>query len=223
MRAILILAACLLFSPFAQAQTRQYVSDEMFVPVRSGAGNQYRIIYSRLSTGTEISLLEKSADGEWAHIKLASGTEGWVPAQYLSNSPPARTQLESAQTKLAATSERARALEAELAALRSEHGGMSTQTEQLANERDACMEELQTLKTLSADAVNLNDRYRELLARHGMMQTERDALQAENDSLKADRTISHWLFGAGLLIAGMLLMLILPSLRPKKRNSDWVN
>lgn len=220
MRAIVLAVLCCLASAYGHAQTR-YVSDEVFVPVRSGAGFDYRIIYSRLKSGQTVTLLEQN--DEWARVRLQSGTEGWVPREYLSSEPTARTQLEAAQTQLAAANERVQALQSELASLREQHESLSSEAQVQASECEICTEELNNLKALSADAVNLNQRYQELLATHSMMQTDRDALRAERDALKSDKTISHWLFGAGLLILGMILMLILPAIKPKKRHSDWVD
>ncbi len=223
MRAALVLAVCLVCSSWAHAQSTQYVSDVVHVPVRSGAGNQYRIIFSNLRSGAAVTVLSQSEGGEWSQIRLASGTEGWVPSQYLTAKPTAGMQLENAQARLATATNRIAALEEELATMKREHGELSGLTAQQQSEGEACAEELKNLKVLSAGAVNLNERHRDLLAKYEMMQTERDSLRAENDQLKADRTVSQWLFGAGLLFAGMVLMLVLPALKPAKRNSDWVN
>lgn len=203
------------------AQTR-YISDVVLVPVRSGAGNQYRIIHSGIKSGTKMTVLEEDPSGDWTKIRTERGMEGWVRTQYLTNSPTAALQLEQAQATLNQALERAETLEQRLSELQTEHQSLSQQAAQDSSERDTYAEELRELRELSADAVNLNQRYRELLQRHELIQTEFDAIKAENDRLKADQTINQWLFGAGLMILGMILMLILPALKPKKRHSEWV-
>lgn len=202
------------------AQTR-YISDVVLVPVRSGAGNQYRIIHSGIKSGTKMTVLEEDPSGAWTKIRTERGMEGWVPSQYLTETPTAELQLDKAQSTLNAALQRAQALEERLQTLQTQHQALSKQATADSQERDAYAEELRQLKALSADAVNLNQRYKELLERHELIQTEFDAIKAENDRLKADQTINQWLFGAGLMILGMILMLILPALRPKKRHSEW--
>jgi SH3 domain protein len=68
-----------------------WVKDEVHLQIRSGAGNQYRII-GRIKTGDTATIL-KRGDG-WTRIKTADAKEGWVPAGFLQPEPPARVALE---------------------------------------------------------------------------------------------------------------------------------
>lgn len=222
MKKIVAVFAALLISATAYAETR-YITDVTHVPIRSGPGNQFRILHHGLKSGTQMTLLESPADSDWSKVRTSGGTEGWVRSQYLISRPTAQLQLSTVQTQLASAQEENKQLAEELSALQSEHTTATNLSVQHSKERDQCTEELQELKTLSADAVNLNQRYQELLAKHEMMNTEFDAARAENDRLRADKTISQWLFGAGLLFAGMILMIVLPMLKPRKRHSDWAD
>lgn len=217
-----IIVATLTVAGMAHAQTR-YITDVTYVPIRSGPGNQFRILHHGLKSGTRMTLLETPADSDWSKVKTSGGIEGWVRTQYLISDPTAQQQLNETRSELNATRQEVTRLTGELSALQSEHTTLNNQAIQLTQERDQCAEELRELKTLSADAVNLNQRYQDLLAKHEMMNTEFDAVRAENDRLRSDKTISQWLFGAGLLFAGMILMIILPRLKPKKRHSDWAD
>ncbi len=222
MKTITLSILLLLAASQSLAATR-YVSDIIYVPVRSGAGNEYRIIFSKLRTGMVVEQFETSADGLWARIETAGGTSGWVETQYLLEQPTARQQMDATKAQLAKTREDAESLQEQYTKLLAEHEKLVQAMNVSSAERDSFEEELVNLKTLSADAINLNERYRELLAKHELMQTECDALQAENDRLKADKVITHWLVGAGMVLFGMILMLIMPAIIPKKRNSDWAN
>jgi SH3 domain protein len=71
------------------AQETQYVSDKVLVPVRSGAGADYRIVNRGLPSGTALLVFAESDDGEWAEIETRGGTRGWIPSQYLQQEPPA--------------------------------------------------------------------------------------------------------------------------------------
>jgi len=221
-RYFLLLIGLWLFASNATAQT-VYVSDVFFVPVRSGAGTQYRIVNQGIRSGTQMTLLGESSDGEWANIRTEGGLEGWIPTQYLLREQPARMQLTATQSKLAAATKRAEDLDAELKKLRAEHSTLAQSSNDQAKESEQYAEELRKIRALSADSINLNQRYQDLLAKHDLMQTEFDAVRAENDRLKSNKTINQWMFGAGLVVFGMFLMLILPAFVRQKRHSDWVN
>jgi SH3 domain protein len=221
-RFVLLLVGLWVFASGAMAQT-VYISDVFFVPVRSGAGSQYRIVHQGIRSGTQMTLLGESSDGEWVNIRTEGGLEGWIPTQYLLREQPARMQLTAAQTKLAAATKRVEDLEAELKKLRAEHNSLAQTATSQAKESEQYAEELRKIRALSADSINLNQRYQDLLAKHDLVQTEFDAVRAENDRLKSNKTINQWMFGAGLVVFGMFLMLILPVFIRQKRHSDWVN
>ena len=61
----------------------------VLVPVRSGAGANYRIVNRGLPSGTALLVFDQSEDGEWAEIETRGGTRGWIPTQYLQKDPPA--------------------------------------------------------------------------------------------------------------------------------------
>jgi SH3 domain protein len=197
----------------------QYVSD--IVPVRSSADNQAATIHPGLKSGTKLEVLA-SPDGDWAKVRTESGLEGWVPKRYLRSTPSALLQLDVAQVKLNEAVNKTQKLEKQLRSLQTEHQSLTEQALQQEQQQETYAQDMIKLQALADEAVILNQKYQEILTSHNIMQTEFDAIKAENDRLKADQTINHWLFGAGLMILGMILMIILPALRPQKRHSEWV-
>ncbi|HEY7772281.1 MAG TPA: TIGR04211 family SH3 domain-containing protein [Marinagarivorans sp.] len=218
--AVCALCLCSLAANNTWAQTR-YITDSLMVPMRSGPGNEYRIINSRVRSGTRLQILDEPP-GDWAQIKLASGAEGWIRKQYLQASPIAEAQLEAARAKQAQAEATLAAKTQELAALQKAHEELQKISSHVQNEHSSLSTEYQNLKILSEDAVNLSTRYRDLLAEHEVLMTQHDALKAENDNLRSDQTISHGLYAIALLLAGMLLAIILPMFRPRKRYSDQI-
>lgn len=213
--------AFILISVSSFAETR-YITDTQYIPIRSGGGNQFRIVHRGLKSGTKLTVIE-APEGDWAHIKTDGGTEGWIRKQYLINQPTAALRLDTAQDQLTKATKRIAQLESNLTNLKSEHTSLSSTGQKLSTEHQQLTEKYNKLKSLSADAVSLNHRYQELLTKHELLKTEFDTVHAENDRLKSDKTINQWLFGAGLIILGMILMLILPALKPQKSSGDWVN
>jgi len=50
----------------AQARDIRYVSDKQYIPLRSGAGNEYRIVHRGIPSGTKLEVARVSGDGVWA-------------------------------------------------------------------------------------------------------------------------------------------------------------
>lgn len=218
---VLFTSSLAMLSNIVWAKT-YYVSDVLHVPMRSGAGNEFRIIHRGIKSGVALTILEEP-DGDWVKVTTPSGLEGWMRKQYLIDEPTAQIKLNSATAELARAKKELGELASKFSTLQQEHAQLQEYANKQARERNTFEAELKELKVLSADAIKLNKTYHELVATKEILETERDSLQAENERLKKDKTINQWLFGAGLLILGMILMLILPALKPAKRQSDWVN
>ena len=88
------------------AQSVRYVSDKQYVPLRSGAGNEYRIVHQGIPSGTRLTVARTSDDGTWSEITTDGGTSGWIRSQYLMSEVPA-------QLKLARITENAEKMKAE--------------------------------------------------------------------------------------------------------------
>ena len=204
---------------YAFAQTT-YISDELYVMLRSGAGEQFRILKS-LKSSTTVTRIEASEEGNWTLIKLEDGTEGWVPSQYLIDEP-------TAELKLNETVQKSSQLQQEKLALTEQNAELSNQVKQLTSQLQQTTAvsaqsetELKKIKAISSNAIELDRRHQELLEKHQLMQTERDMLFAENENLKNDQRMSFMFLGAAILVAGMILVFIIQAIKPKNRYSEW--
>lgn len=205
----------------AVAQETRYVSDIIYVPLRSGAGNQYRIIDAAIKSGTALTLLESPADSEWSRVRTPNDLEGWIPNQYIMNEVPARIQLTRVQSQLARVTEENNALKQANSQLENENQALTSQASEASTSRSTMESELQKIKTLSAGAIDLDRRYQTLLEKHQLIQTELDSMRAENERLVNDQRMDFLFYGAGILVFGMIFATILPALRAKKRYSEW--
>lgn len=198
-----------------------YVNDVLYVPLRSGQGNEYRIINKGLRSGSKLTRIERSEDDTWSKVRTEAGVEGWIPNQYISEEETAQIILDRTLATLAKTEKELQTLKQQYAALKKEkdniHSDANTSQSQVAK----LSQELDKIKQISANAIELDKRYRELLEKHELTQTQRDSLKAENENLKEDKTLSFMFYGAGILILGMILAIVIPTLKPKKRYSDW--
>lgn len=201
------------------AQETRYISDELYVPLRSGAGNQYRIVRNALPSGTPLTLLEE--DGEWARVRTQNGTEGWMPNQYLQAEPIAATLLEQARARIATLTNRQENLGAQTSELEQQNSALTNQVGTLQAENTRLSSELEELKRLSASTVELNRRHQTLLEEHQILQTQLDVAKAENERLASESRQTWFLYGAIAVGLGVILTLIAQSLKARRRYSEW--
>jgi len=225
-----ILLAAALWLPFAapiaQAQEGEtrYISDVLHVPLRTGMGNQFRIVHRGLRSGTAVEIIRQDEDPNgngWSLVRPPQGEEGWVPNQYLLSQPTAAQQLNTAQSRVERLSNERSQLQETINELREQNSNLEQTLATLQGEHEGLQTELGDIRTVSADALNLHQQHQDLNEAYQLLQTRADVIQAENEQLRNDRRYYEWMFGAGILFGGVILSLILQALGRRRRKSEW--
>ncbi|WP_152765714.1 TIGR04211 family SH3 domain-containing protein [Alkalilimnicola sp. S0819] len=204
-----LILCSLLLAPAALAE---YVSDQLEITLRSGPTNQHRIT-QMLESGTRLQVMERQAG--WARVRTAQGREGWVLERYLMSQPSARDRLQRAQARLDELLQDDQSLRSRLLAQQERTAELEAQVSTLQGENSALSDRLET----ASRGLTLADENQELQKRIVDLQREIQGLVNETERL-TDRSRQDWfLVGAGVLFGGMILGLILPRLRWKKRSS----
>ncbi len=220
--AIFFVALCSFLISQAQAQDIRYVSDKQFVPLRSGAGTQYRIVHRGIPSGTRMRVDRTSEDGTWAEITTDKGTSGWIRTQYLMQSVPAARQLDAAKRKAEDAVRQAAQLREQLELLQGERDTLSQQIGTTGQSLEAVTEELEALKKISGKAVQLDVDNRHLVEETEHLRAQVDTLEAESQRLRDKLLSQNFLNGALAVLLGVAIALIVPRLVPKRRNnSGW--
>jgi SH3 domain protein len=95
-----------------------------------------------------------------------------------------------------------------------------TELEQARASQGAASRELADIRTASANVVEIRDRNTSLQQRVIQLERQVEELTAANERL-ARRSNQNWfVVGAAVLLAGIVMGLVAPSLR-RKRRSDW--
>ena len=98
---LVIIAGGLLTPVFeGWSQEIHYISDNFLVPVRSGAGNNFRIVNRGIPSATSLTIISTNDNGDWTEIETAGGTRGWVPSQFVQKDPPAGLLINDLRVKL---------------------------------------------------------------------------------------------------------------------------
>lgn len=203
----------------AMAQT-VYVDDTLYAPVRSGEGTQYRILHSGVRSGTALELLERSESG-YSRVRTPDGIEGWMVSRYLTETPIARDRLEAANRQLSEARETLSSLRSRLEEVTEERDALRQSEGNLEARAGRLSQELQDIKTVAADALNLNRRNQELQNDNQKLRNDLEVLTAEKERLEANKDSDFMLIGAGLVLLGIILALIVPALKPTRKTDNW--
>jgi len=217
---VLFLPVVLMAHSIGMAQETQYVSDKVLVPVRSGAGADYRIVNRGLPSGTGLLVFAESDDGEWAEIETRGGTRGWIPSQYLQQEPPAALLIND--------------LRVELEQARAERDRVVSQLNQSSTEVDEAGEtiigltttiertqaELTEIKRVSAAALDLDLMNQQLVAELESGRSSADLLRLENVRLRERIANNQMMDGALAVLLGVILAVVAPRLWPRKKRPD---
>lgn len=207
----------------AQSGSTRYITDQLHVPMRSGKGNEFRILHRGLPSGTKLTLLEDAPDDGWSRVRTPGGEEGWVRRQYLVSDPVASIKLQRAEANLERFEKMEGNLGGEVRRLEAENQKLETALDAQKLKSAQLADELKELKRLSADAVALNQRHQKLLNQHELLKQEQVMAEAEIQRLSGSDTQKWYMYGAFSVGLGAILAMIAPHLRPRRRRSEWAN
>ncbi len=216
---IVALTLNLLVVPTVSAESR-WINDKVLVPLRSGQGNQFRIIRN-LKTGTPLTLLQTDKKSGWSNVKTMGGTSGWLPSQYLSRVTPPSLQLVDAKKKIESLTAKHNELKQSLQTTSSEFKDTQANLSDLSQENNQLKKELDEIKIISRNAVKMHAQHQVLLKAHKVLETDLDVMKSDNERLRSDRSVKFFVYGVAAVLIGVLLAIILPNLRRKKKFSEW--
>ncbi|WOG25968.1 TIGR04211 family SH3 domain-containing protein [Endozoicomonas sp. 8E] len=218
----LVLLGSMVQAEPVQAETR-YVTDVVYVPMRSGPGNQYRILHRGLKTGLKMTVLEADAGEGFSKVRMADGSEGYIPRQYLVAEQPARERLPKVLANVSRLSKENTALKSELSATENELNNVKGSLQETTGLLDDKTSQFIALREATADPQALDRRNKQLMEENLQLKNRIEVVEAENNQLIRSSSMRWYLYGGGTIIIGVLLGLFLPMIRfRKKPASDWV-
>ena len=201
----------------AAATETRYVTDKLEATVRAGQGTEYQILRI-IPSGTPVKVLEQTENG-YVRVELQDGKSGWMLARYLTEIPIARLRLADAEKQVTQLTEDNVRLKEERQTL----AQAKLQTEQALSRLDAeqtkLKDEFSELSKLAARPQEVEAKNRELGQRISTLEAEARQLREENQSLQAGDGQAWFLAGAGVLLGGFLLGVIVPRIRWRKKAS----
>ena len=204
----------------AYAQEQRYITDEILVPVRSGAGGEYRIVNKGLPSGTPITLFSLSDDGVWAEVETRGGTRGWLRAQYIQAELPTKILLEQAEARYGELEADRDKLLSMLDDTQSEAYAADGELEELRERLATTDAELLEIRRISGAAIELDARNQSLARELENKRSEAELLKLENVRLKEQIDSNMLIDGALAVLLGVIIAVLAPRLMPKRRRND---
>ncbi|MGD2057061.1 MAG: TIGR04211 family SH3 domain-containing protein [Gammaproteobacteria bacterium] len=213
----IIFSLFLVLSGNASAETR-YVSDRLEITMRSGTSTSHGII-RMLRSGTPVEVLEEDKETGYTHVRTRSGKEGWVLTRFLMKGQAARDRLAAVEKELAELELENRKMVTAMQALREEKNTIEAERSKLDSENHKVSLELAEIKRTASSALTMDSENKELKSRVVTLERNLQTVQQENENLK-DRTARDWfMVGAGVLLLGIIVGLIIPRIRWRKKSS----
>jgi SH3 domain protein len=214
--ATLILVLC---STTVLAKTA-YVTDELKITLRTGESATHRII-RMLPTGERLTVLSTNDDSGYSKVRTENGAEGYVLTRQLVDQPVARDRLAKAEAEVQALKAAPGELSSRLASVTEQYETLKREHEQLQEAKTLVDQEFAALQRTSSNAVRIANERNELRKQVATLTREVEDVKQQNRELE-NKTAQNWfLIGAGVVVGGILLGLILPHLRVRRRKSSW--
>ena len=217
---IKVLTLLLLASSASALASTAYVTDELEITLRTGESTSHRIV-RMLPTGERLNVLETNPASGYSKVKTASGATGYVLTRQLVDKPVARDRLATAEAEVAALKAAPGELSSRLGTLRDEHAKLQQEHNELIKAKQSVDQEFEALKRTANNAVRIANERNELRKQVASLTREVEDIKQQNRELE-NKTAQNWfLIGAGVVVGGIVLGLILPHLRMRRRKSSW--
>lgn len=203
-------------SGWAQGETR-YVTDQFEITMRRGPSTDNAII-RMLPSGTPLQVIDSDAATGYTRVKLTtSDTEGFVLTRYLMRERDARSQLAALQQRLATLRDQSGDRGRQLDDLRQSNAAAAQRIAELERANERLESDLAALQQKAANVINIDRENTTLRKELTDTQIELQSVQEENRELSSRRIMQWFIIGAAVLLVGIVLGLILPGLRRRKR------
>ena len=185
------------------ADEKRYVSDELNTWVRSGPGDNYRLL-GTVNAGEEVTLLQTNAETKYGQVRDSNGRTSWIPLAQLSANPSLRTRVPALENQVKEPTDKL------------------TNIDTTWNQRTAEMQQ----KVAQSDSVinGLKEENQQLKNQLIVAQKKVNAANVQLDDKQRAIIMQWFMYGGGVLGVGLLFGLLLPHMIPSRKKKDrWMN
>jgi SH3 domain protein len=218
---VLLLSTTLFAASIKAATETVYIRDEIYVPLRAGQSNEYRILHQGIRSGTVLERTEVNEETGFSRVKTPNGLEGWIQNQYLITEPIARDRLRALQGQFVAlqadydTTQKNLAGEIQTATI------ATASILQLEQERVDLSTELNRITELAANVIQIDQQHESLQTEISALNQQIEDLEVVNANLLDTTNQTWYVIGAGTIFLGLILGLWLGRQMYTRRDPGW--
>ena len=198
-----------------------YIRDTLYVPLRGGQGQEYRILHRGLKSGTVLTRIEDNLDTGYSLVRMDDGLEGWIQTQYIGEEPIAALQLAKITRErddLQRSLEELQGLLQQTVAVRNQ---LSVDNDQLAQESAGLKRELQRITQLASDTISIDRQNQSLVYEQEALNQQVDRLMIEAAALESSKNQEWFLMGGSIVLMGLLFGFMFGRKIYHRRESGW--
>jgi SH3 domain protein len=213
------LLICLFLLPILVFGETRYVTDRFEITMRTGESTSHRII-RMLNSGLSVDVISTNLQSGYSKVR-AGNTVGYVLTRQLMDEPSARTQLTRMREEVNALKAAPNELRSNLVRLQKKYQDLLRAHKKLQAIKDKQEKDLQSIQRTASNAIRISNERNELRKQVASLTREVEDLKQENRGLSNEATRDWFLIGAGVIIAGIIIGLVLPHLRFQRRRNTW--
>ena len=195
-----------------------YVSDQLKVPMRTGASNGHRIM-KFLKSGTALTII--GTDGEFTEVKAGGDKTGWLLTKDIMPIPSGRARLVTVNERLIDSKLEVKKLKSALSELKTEIRVLKNEKGSLQSERTNLSNSLDDLKITAANPVALSKKNKQLKKELGKVRANEAMLDKDNQQLRSNVTQEWFIIGGAVSIGSLILGLIITRINWRKKRDSW--
>ncbi|PDH40130.1 MAG: hypothetical protein CNE99_04205 [OM182 bacterium MED-G24] len=200
---------------------RVYIRDTLYVPLRGGQGQEYRILHRGLRSGTALTRLEDNPETGYSLVRMEDGLEGWIQTQYISLEPVAALKLAATISERDALKSQYDELQARVQQTMAVREQLSEDNDRLAQEQAGLSRELQRISELAADTISIDQQNQSLVSEQEDLNQQIDRLMIETAALESSENQEWFLTGGGVVLLGLLFGFLFGRKIYHRRGSGW--
>ena len=215
-KCIFFFASGLIVSTLAVAEQR-YVTDNFEITLRTGPSGSHTI-QRMVKSGTALELIEQDEENGYSKVRTNGGTEGWVLSRYLMREPAARVQLENLVKQITSKAPQSSSIRNQMNLIKTEYDNVNNRIVHLENEKKQLLDQLNEIKSTAANVLAIDAENKQLHQKFVEAKSELRALQEQYSSLDESNEREWFITGAMVLLGGLVLGLIIPKIRWRRRS-----
>ena len=207
-------------APSPSPQSATYVSNALEVPLRAGASNRYKVIGS-VHGDSPITVLKVDAAKGYTQVRTPAGVKGWLPSVQLTQTLSSQEQpIIGPRQELGQLKSRYNNPQQPVDSTIGKPDVEAVSGPQLYEESLRLRQQMAEYRRVSANTVAIDERNKALQEQAVTMERELRIVQQDNQMLRNDNSNMRFLMGVIILGACLLVAVVAPRLRERKR-AQW--